>query len=204
MFELVKTGGWVMWPLILCSIAALAIMGERIWFLQRRNVAPAGLLAQVQQWIARQELDGARIKQLRAGSLLGQVFAAGLINRQREPGVIMQAIEDAGRHAAPHMERYLNTLGTIAAISPFLGLLGTVLGMIQMFAGIGSQGLGDPSLVASGISQALVATAAGLIVAIPSLMAYRYFRGRVDELVVEMEKEALRLVEVLQGRREAD
>lgn len=204
MFELVKSGGWVMWPIILCSIAALAIIGERVWYLQRRNVAPPGLLTQVQQWIARQELDSSRIAQLRAGSLLGQVLAAGLINRRHAPEIIMQAIEDAGRHAAPQMERYLNTLGTIAAISPFLGLLGTVLGMIQMFAGIGTQGLGDPSLVASGISQALVATAAGLIVAIPALMAYRYFRGRVDELVVEMEKDAMRLVDILQGRRESD
>jgi biopolymer transport protein ExbB len=203
-FELVRAGGWVMWPIILCSIAALAIAGERVWFLQKKHVAPPDLLAQVQQWLARQELDGARLQQLRSGSLLGQVLAAGLVNRQHSREVIKEAIEDAGRHAAPQMERYLNALGTIAAISPFLGLLGTVLGMIQMFAGIGSQGLGDPSLVANGISQALVATAAGLTVAIPSLMAYRYFRGRVDELLVEMEKEAIKLVEILQGRRERE
>ncbi len=204
MFELVKAGGWVMWPIILCSVAALAIVGERMWFLQKKNVAPAHLLAQVQQWLKRQELDPGRIEQLRGGSLLGQILAAGLVNQHHEREIIKQAIEDAGRHTAPLMERYLNMLGTIAAISPFLGLLGTVLGMIQMFAGIGSQGLGDPSLVASGISQALVATAAGLVVAIPSLMFYRYFRGRVDELLVELEKEAIKLVEILQGRREHD
>lgn len=204
MFELIKAGGWVMWPLILCSIAALAIIGERLWSLQKKSVLPPELLSQVQQWLARKELDDSRLTLLRDSSPLGRVLAAGLMNRQHEHAVLKEAIEDAGRHVLPDLERYLNTLGTIAAISPFLGLLGTVLGMIQMFAGIGSHGLGDPSIVASGISQALVATASGLVVAIPSLMFYRYLRGRVDGLTVEMEQEALQLVEILRGKREKD
>ena len=201
MFELIKAGGWVMWPLILCSIAALAIIAERLFTLQKKSVMPPALLSQVQQWLERKELDESRLSLLRESSPLGRVLAAGLANRLHAHEVLKEAIEDAGRHMLPELERYLNTLGTIAAISPFLGLLGTVLGMIQMFGGIGSHGLGDPSIVASGISQALVATAAGLTVAIPSLMFYRYLRGRVEELTVEMEQEALKLIEILRGAR---
>ena len=202
MFELIKAGGWVMWPLILCSIAALAIIGERLWSLQRKNVIPPALLTQVQQWLDRKELDESRLTLLRESSPLGRVLATGLVNRKHDHAVLKEAIEDAGRHVVPELERYINALGTIAAISPFLGLLGTVLGMIQMFAGIGSHGLGDTSIVARGISQALVATAAGIVVAIPSLMAYRYLRARVDALLVEMEQEAIKLIDILRGRRE--
>lgn len=204
MFELVMSGGWIMVPIVLCSCVAVAIIGERFWFLRKQNVNPPHLLAQVQQWLQRKELDANRVNLLRNSSPLGQVLAAGLVNQQHDREVIKQAIEDAGRHTAPELERYLSTLGTIAAISPFLGLLGTVFGMIKMFAGIGSQGLGDPGLVATGISQALVATAAGLLAAIPSLMFYRYFRSRVDDLLMDMEKEAIKLVQILQGRREKD
>jgi len=200
-FELIKAGGWVMWPLILSSIAALAIIAERLFTLQKKSVMPPALLSQVQQWLAAKELDESRLSLLRESSPLGRVLAAGLANRLHAHEVLKEAIEDAGRHMLPELERYLNTLGTIAAIAPFLGLLGTVLGMIQMFGGIGSHGLGDPSIVAAGISQALVATAAGLAVAIPSLMFYRYLRGRVEELTVEMEQEALKLIEVLRGAR---
>lgn len=202
MFELVRSGGWVMAPIILCSIAALAIIGERLWALQKRYVAPTGLLPQVRQWLERSELDAARLALVHDSSPLGRVLAAGLVNRRHERTIVKEAIEDAGRHVVPELERYLNPLGTIAAIAPFLGLLGTVLGMIKMFAGIGSHGLGDPSVVAAGISQALVSTASGLTVAIPSLMFYRYFRARVDALLVDMEQEALKLVEIIQGTRE--
>ncbi len=193
-----------MWPLILCSIAALAIIGERFWSLQKKYVAPESLLPQVRQWLVRDELDGARLQLLRESSLLGRILSAGLVNRDHEREIIKEAIEDAGRHTVPELERYLRTLGTIAAISPFLGLLGTVLGMIEMFMGIGSKGVGDPSIVASGIAQALIATASGLTVAIPSLIFYRYFRGRVNDLLVDMEQTALKLVEILQGERESD
>ena len=204
MFELIRSGGWVMWPIILCSIAALAITGERLWSLQKKYVTPSNLLAQAQQWLARGELDEARVNLLRESSPLGRILAAGLINRDHERVIIKEAIEDAGRHVTPELERYLRPLGTIAGVSPFLGLLGTVLGMIQMFSGIVSQGVGDPSIVAGGIAQALITTAAGLTVAIPSLMFYRYFRGRVDALLLDMEQEALKLVEILHGEREKD
>ena len=202
MFELVKAGGWIMVPLILCSIAALAIIGERLWTLQKKFVIPAELLDQVQQLLERKQFDAKQLVILRESSPMGRVLASGLVNRQHPREVIKEAVEDAGRHVVPELERYLNALGTIAAIAPFLGLLGTVLGMIQMFAGIGNHGLGDPSIVASGISQALIATASGLAVAIPSLMFYRYFRARVDSLLIDMEQEAVKLVEILQGQRE--
>jgi biopolymer transport protein ExbB len=204
MFELIKTGGWVMWPIIACSIAAVAIIGERLWSLQRKYVTPRSLMPQIEQWVVRKELDTARIELLRKTSPLGQVLAAGLVNRNHSREIIKEAIEDAGRHTVPDLERFLNALGTIASISPFLGLFGTVTGMIQMFSGISNQGVGDPSVVAGGIAQALISTAAGLAVAIPSLMFYRYFRARVNELLVEMEQQAIKLTEILQGQREHD
>lgn len=204
MFELIKSGGWVMALIVPCSIAALAIIGERLWSLRKKLVTPPKLLPQVQQWLARKELDEQRLTLLRESSPLGRVLAAGLVNRKHSREVIREAIEDSGRHLVPELERYLRTLGTIAAISPFLGLLGTVLGMIEMFAGIGSRGVGDPSIVANGIAQALVATASGLLVAIPSLMFYRYFRGRVSELLIDMEQEAIKLIEIMHGERERD
>lgn len=189
----------MMWPILLASVAAMAIIGERFWSLQRKNIVPENLFPSVQQWVARREVSANHIALLRDNSPLGRVFAAGLANRDRAYPILKESVEDAGRHAMPELERYLNTLGTIAAISPFLGLLGTVLGMIQMFSGIGTQGVGDPALVASGIAQALITTAAGLLVAIPSLMFYRYFRGRVNELAVAMEQEAQRLIVLLQS-----
>lgn len=204
MFELIKTGGWVMWPIIACSIAAAAIIGERLWSLQRKYVTPATLMPQVEQWVSNHELDDARIELLRKTSPLGRVLAAGLVNRSHNREIIKEAIEDAGRHVVPELERFLNALGTIASISPFLGLFGTVIGMIEMFAGISTQGIGDPAVVAGGIAQALITTAAGLAVAIPSVMFYRYFRARVNELLVEMEQEAIKLTEILQGQREHD
>ncbi len=204
MFELIKAGGWSMWPIILCSVAALAIIGERLWSLQKKYVAPANLLAQVQQWLTRDELDPARLTALRESSPLGKILAAGLVNREHEREVVKEAVENAGRHVVPELERYLRTLGSIAAISPFLGLFGTVVGMIQMFSGIGQHGVGDPSIVAEGIAVALINTAAGLAVAIPSLLFYRYFRGRVNDLLIEMEQEAVRLIEILHGEREQD
>ncbi len=193
-----------MWPIIACSIAALAIIGERLWSLQRKYVAPPNLVSQIQQWLERRQLDETRIQLLRESSPLGRILAAGLVNRSHDREIVKESIEDAGRHVVPDLDRYLNSLGTIAAISPFLGLLGTVLGMIEMFAGISAHGVGDPAVVAGGIAQALITTAAGLGVAIPSVMFYRYFRGRVNELLVDMEQQAVRLVELIHGEREAD
>lgn len=202
MFELVKAGGWLMWPIILCSVAAMAIIGERFWSLQKKYVSPPTLIEQIQQWLQRKELDQARIDLLAETSPLGRILAAGLVNRNHDRQIVKEAIEDTGRHVVPELERYLNTLGTVAAITPFLGLLGTVLGMIEMFSGISSHGVGDPAVVAGGIAQALITTAAGLGVAIPSVMFFRYFRGKINELLVDMEQEAIKLIEILHGQRE--
>ncbi len=204
MFELIKTGGWVMWPIMLASIAAMAIIGERFWSLQKKFVTPASLLPQVRQWLEANELDDARIELLRNSSPLGRILAAGLINRHHDREIIREAVEDAGRHVVPELERFLNTLGTIASISPFMGLFGTVIGMIDMFAGISTQGIGDPAVVAGGIATALVTTAAGIAVAIPSVMAYRFLRGRVSELLLDMEQDVIKLTEILHGDREQD
>jgi biopolymer transport protein ExbB len=203
-FEIVKAGGWVMLPIIICSIIALAIVGERIWALQRKRVAPKHLVAQIWHWYKSNELTVDNLKALRNGSPLGRILAEGLVNRHHSRNVMKESIEDTGRHVVAELERFLNTLGTVASITPLLGLLGTVIGMIKVFTAITTQGVGNPAVLAGGISEALITTAAGLSVAIPSLMFYRYFRGRVDELVVEMEKEALKMVEIMHGERERE
>lgn len=204
MLELIKAGGWVMLPILLCSIVALAIIVERFWSLQRKRTAPRNLVNQIWQWARDGQLDAKRIQELRRNSPLGRILAAGLVNRRHEREVMKESVEEVGRHVAHELERFLNTLGTIASISPLLGLLGTVLGMIKVFTVITTQGVGDASILASGIAEALITTAAGLMVAIPTLLFYRYFRGRVDELVVTMEQEALKLVEAMCGQRERE
>lgn len=204
MFEIIKAGGWVMFPILLASIVATAITAERFWSLQSKRVTPDNLVAQVWQWLRLGKLDDKKIQHLRLGSPLGRVLAAGLINRRHERAIIKESIEEAGRHVAYDLERYLNTLGTIAAISPLMGLLGTVFGMIRMFAALKTHGVGDPSALSGGIAEALITTAAGLTVAIPALYFHRFFRGRVDALVITMEQEAMKLVEVLHGEREQD
>jgi biopolymer transport protein ExbB len=191
-------------PIIACSAIALAIIIERFWALRKKQVIPKHLVAQVWHWEKNHELDDDRIQELRKGSPLGRVLAAGLVNRDQERVIMKESIEETGRHVVHELERFLNTLGTIAAITPLLGLFGTVIGMIQVFTDLTTHGAGNVSSLAGGISTALITTAAGLIVAIPSLMFYRYFRGRVDELVVIMEQEALKLVEVMHGKREED
>ena len=204
MFEIIKAGGWVMWPILVCSVVAMAITIERLWTLQRRRVAPSGLVLQVWQWTREGKLDAKRIQALREGSPLGRLLATGILNRHHDRSIMQESIEDVGRLVAHQLERYLNTLGTVASISPLLGLLGTVFGIIRAFAAMTSKGIGDPAMMAGGISEALVTTAAGLIVAIPAMVFYRYLRGRVDELVLIMEHEAMKLVEVMQGARERD
>lgn len=202
MLELVKSGGVLIWPLLLCSIISLAIIAERFWSLQKKRIISTNLVKRVWEWNKEGVLDARLIEQVRRDSPLGRVLAAGLVNREHDREVMKESIEEVGRHVAHELERFLNTLGTIASISPLLGLLGTVIGMIKVFAVITAQGVGDPSVLAEGISEALITTAVGLTVAIPSLMFYRYFRGRVDELVVTMEQEALKMVEVMHGERE--
>lgn len=204
MLELVKAGGWLMVPIIACSVLALAIVAERFWTLQRRRVVPGHLVAQVWNLHRHGKLDAAQIGKLRTGSPLGRILAAGLMNRHHDREVMKESIEEAGRQVVHQLERYLNTLGTVASISPLLGLLGTVIGMIKVFSAIMSHGVGDPGVLAGGISEALITTAAGLSVAIPSLMFHRYLTGRVDELVIQMEDEAMKMVEIMHGKREFD
>jgi biopolymer transport protein ExbB len=203
-FELVTAGGWLMAPIIACSIIAFAIIAERLWTLRIRRVIPSELAAQVWEWAKDKKLDIERMQALRSSSPLGRILAAGLSNRNASREIMKEAIEDTGRHVVHELERYINTLGTIAAISPLLGLLGTVIGMIKVFSAITTQGVGNPAALAGGISEALITTAAGMAVAIPTLMFYRYFRGKVALLVIRMEQQALRMVEVLHGQRSQD
>ena len=197
--DLVMSGGWLMLPIVLCSIAAVAIIAERLWVLQRERIAPQGLAAMVREWAGNRELTEERMQAVRGGSPLGRILASGLAGRDLDREVMKESIEDTGRQVVHELERYLNMLGTIAAVTPLLGLLGTVIGMIEVFGVITARGVGDPGVLAGGISEALITTAAGLTVAIPSLLFYRYFRGRVDALVLTMEQEALKMVEALHG-----
>ncbi len=200
LFELIKSGGWLMLPIILCSIVAVAIIGERLWALQHKRIVPRNLVAQIWQWIKSNQLGQAQVESLRKSSPLGRILAAGLTNQSLQREVMKERIEETGRQVVHELERYLNTLGTISAITPLLGLLGTVWGMIKVFNVITEQGTGNPGILADGIGQALVTTAFGLIVAIPSIIFYRYFRGKIEELVVYMEQEALKMVELLHRR----
>ena len=202
MLELVKAGGWLMLPIIVCSVVALAIIVERVWSLQMRRVLPKHLVAQVWRWEKVHKLNGENLRELQASSPLGSILAAGILNRYQSRDVMKESIEDTGRHIVHELERYLNTLGTVAAITPLLGLLGTVIGMIKVFATITTQGVGNPGALAGGISEALLTTAAGMSVAIPTLMFYRYFRGRVRMLVLRMEQEAMTMIEIMHGQRE--
>ncbi|MEO6364654.1 MAG: MotA/TolQ/ExbB proton channel family protein [Luteimonas sp.] len=200
MLELIKAGGWPMIPLLLLSLVGLGIIVERFWTLRRKAVLPPGLGDEVRAWAARGKLDPVHIESLRGTSPLGELLAAALDVRSRPRDQIRERIEDVGRHLVHRMERFLNTLGTIAAAGPLLGLFGTVVGMIQMFLGILDHGIGDVTQLAGGIGKALVCTAAGMIVAIPALMFHRYFRGRIAEYIVGMEHEAIQLIDTLDLR----
>lgn len=204
MLELLKAGGWLMLPLFACSVIAIAIIAERFWSLQQKRIAPPGLITQIWQWLRYDQVDQARIVSLQQNSPLGQILAAGLINRNSPRDITKESIEDTGRHITVQLERNLNTLGTIAAIAPLIGLLGTVIGMIKVFAVITTEGVGNPEVLAGGISEALITTATGLVVAIPAVIFYRYFRGRVNRLVVSMEEQAMKLIEMLHGDRDYD
>lgn len=201
MWELVKSGGWIMLPIIICSIIALAIVAERLWTLRPSRISPPNLLGQVWRWVQGNELDANKLKALRADSPLGQILAAGLANSRHGREVMKESIQEAGSKVVTDLERFLTPLGTIAAITPLLGLLGTVLGMIEIFSAFMGSGMANAPQLAGGIAKALITTAAGLIVAIPALFFHRYLQRRVDELVVGMEQEAIKLVEVVQGDR---
>ncbi|MFP6803885.1 MAG: MotA/TolQ/ExbB proton channel family protein [Pseudomonadales bacterium] len=201
MFELVQAGGWLMIPILLCSVVAAGISVERFWTLRAEQVAPRDLLTQVWTWIRNNEMDSSRLREVKSGSPLGQILAAGITSHRRGRDLMKESIEEVANHVVHELERYLNTLGTVAAITPLLGLLGTVIGMIKVFTAIQLQGTGNAAVLAGGISEALITTAAGLTVAIPSLFFHRYFQRKVDELVIYMEQEALKLVEVLNADR---
>lgn len=198
MFEIVSAGGIIMLPLVLLSVLTVAIALERLWTLQSRRVNPAGLTAMVWGWIKSGQLSAERLAELERGSALGRILAAGLVaDALADRDRMRERVEDVGRHVVHDLGRHLNTLGSVAAVAPLLGLLGTVMGMIRIFAAVEAGGMGDATALSGGIAEALVTTAAGLVVAIPALLAHRYFRSRVENLVVRMEQETLKLIDAL-------
>jgi biopolymer transport protein ExbB len=197
---IIEAAGWPIWPIIAASVIALGIIGERIWTLRAGSVAPRALLDNTLREYAASGVSPEMLQRLSDGSLLGRVFAAALRNETSSREVMKEAVEESGRAAAHELGRFLSGLGTIASIAPIMGLLGTVIGMIEIFGSQGPTGA-SPAQLAHGISVALYNTAFGLVVAIPSMIFYRYFRARVDALVVEMEQQAVKLVEMLHGDR---
>lgn len=199
MLEIIKLGGWMMLPLIACSIGAMAIIGERLWALRPRRVMPPDLIARVWDQQRKGQIDAVELRNLKTGSPMGAILSAALSSQPRGREAMKESVEQAGRQVVHELERFLNTLGTIASVSPYLGLLGSVLGMMKVFSTFSATGseIANPARLAGGISEILVATAAGLAVAIPSLIFYRYFQGRVAELTVRMEEEALQLIDAL-------
>ncbi len=204
MFELLKAGGILMVPIVACSILALAIILERFWTLRASRITPEHTINELWRWIKKKELNSRKLKVLQGSSPLGRILASGLMNAKHGREIMKESIEHEASQVIHDLERFLNPLGTVATITPLLGLLGTVIGMIKVFAEIQLAGVGNAGNLAGGISEALITTAAGLSVAIPSLISHRYFIRRVDELVVGMEQEAIKLVEVVHGDREID
>lgn len=201
MRAIIEAAGWPIWPLIITSILALGIIAERLWSLRQSLVAPKKLLAQVVVEFQQKGVNLETLNRLAQGSPLGQIFAAGLKNVKSSREIMKEAIEEAGRAVAHDLERFLTTLGTIASISPLLGLFGTVIGMVEIFGAQTPTG-NSPAILAHGISVALYNTAFGLIVAIPSMIFYRHFRAKAESLVVEMEQQAIKLVEIVHGERQ--
>lgn len=204
MFELVTAGGWLMLPIIICSILAVAIGVERFLTLNPDKIAPKHLLSQVWGLLKNNQLDAKRLKEIKNGSPLGRILAAGLSNSMHGRDVMKESIQEAAAHVVHELEQFLDTLGTIAAIAPLLGLLGTVIGMIKVFTAIMLEGTGNAGVLAGGISEALITTATGLTVAIPALIMHRYFLRRIDSIVVTLEQETIKLVDALHGDRQVD
>ncbi|MEW5893297.1 MAG: MotA/TolQ/ExbB proton channel family protein [Pseudomonadota bacterium] len=200
MLALIEAAGWPIWPLIVASIIALAIIFERVYTLRRNQIVPPRLLEQTLETLRRQGAGPEVQRALAENSPMGRIFAAGLKNLSSSREVMKESLEEAGRAVAHDLERYLTSLGTIAAVAPLLGLLGTVVGMVEIFGSQSPTG-SNPAMLAHGISVALYNTAFGLIVAIPSLIFHRFFRGKVEALLVEMEQEAIKLVEIVHGER---
>ena len=200
MWTLIQAAGWPIWPLIIASIISLAIIGERFWSLRTELVAPKSLLPEVQTTLKQGGVTKAACERLEQHSPLGEIFASALCNVDTSREVMKEAIEETGRAVAHKLERYLTTLGTIATVSPLLGLLGTVIGMVELFGAFTATGH-DVAMFARGISVALYNTAMGIVVAVPSMIFYRHFRAKVDSLIVDMEQEAIKLVEIIHGER---
>jgi biopolymer transport protein ExbB len=199
--SIIQAAGWPIWPIIFCSVIALAIIGERFWSLRQSLIAPRGFLAETVRQFRDVGVTQSMVDKLQQGPLIGRIFAAALVNANASREVMKDAVEDAGRAALVELERFLSALGTIATAAPLLGLFGTVIGMIEIFGSSGTQN--SPQALAQGISIALYNTAFGLAVAIPALIFYRHFRNRIDTLVVEMEQQAIKLIEVLHNQRKA-
>lgn len=200
MFAIVEAAGWPIWFLILASIIALGLIIERLLYLRANRVAPPALLGEVVEELKQRGVSDGMLTRLAEGSPLGRIFSAGLKNIKSPPEVMKESIEEGGRAVAHDLERFLTTLGTIASISPLLGLFGTVVGMIEIFGSQNAAG-NNPSILAHGISVALYNTAFGLIVAVPSMIFYRHFRAQVDSLTIEMEQQAIKLLEIVHGQR---
>ena len=199
-FTLIEAAGWPIWLLIIASLIAVTLIVERLIFLRGKNIIPPNLLDEVVQELKQKGVSTQMLSRLSEGSPLGKVFAAGLKNIKSSPAVMKESIEEAGRASTHDMERFLTTLGTIASISPLLGLFGTVVGMIEIF-GAQNAGGAAPAELAHGISVALYNTAFGLVVAVPSMIAYRHFRATVESFTIEMEQQAIKLVEIVHGER---
>lgn len=200
MLAIIEAAGWPIWPIVFASILALGIIAERFWSLRQSQIAPATLLPAVVQELKQKGVNAEMLARLAQGSPLGRIFAAGLKNVKSSREIMKESIEEAGRASAHDLERFLTTLGTIASMSPLLGLLGTVIGMVEIFGAQTPTGA-SPAVLAHGISVALYNTAFGLIVAIPSMIFYRHFRAKAEALVVEMEQQAIKLVEIVHGER---
>jgi biopolymer transport protein ExbB len=201
--HIIEAAGWPIYPLILCSIIALGIIGERFYSLRKDFVAPRDLLPKVVQEYRQKKVSADLINRLAQSSMLGRIFAAALKDSDSTREVMKDSIEEAGRAVAHELDRFLTTLGTISTMAPLLGLLGTIIGMIEIFGSQGPTGMANPAQLAHGISIALYNAAFGIIVAVPSLVFYRHFRARADSLVVEMEMQAVKLVEIVHGQRQA-
>ncbi len=200
MWEIILAAGWPIWPLIFASIIALAIIGERFWSLRAEIVAPSDLLPEVQKLLNQGTIKKDVIAKIKEHSLLGEIFASALNNSNASAAHIKEAIEESGRSVNYKLEKYLSILGTIAAVAPLLGLLGTVIGMVDLFSSFTSSGH-DVAIFARGISVALYNTATGIIVAVPAMIFYRYFRSRVEDLIFDMEQQAIKLIESMGVRK---
>ena len=200
MFAIIQAAGWPIWPLLLASVIAVALIIERLVALRRSKIAPAGLLQRALAEYQQKGANDAQLAELEKQSPLGRILAAGLRNAKSSREIMKESIEEAGRAVTHELERYLTTLGTIASISPLMGLFGTVVGMIDIFGSQSPTGA-NPQQLAHGISIALYNTGFGLVIAIPAMIFWRHFRALVDSLVIDMEMQAIRLVEVIQGSR---